>query len=1070
MERKIDEWEKSQNISSEQTDRTEPQPPSQAHTEQVNVVFTGSGKSDDSLKIQKDPPSPIIVNNKSKKDKPIKTAKRDYQVVKTNEYPFREYIPKIPYPQHLNVDHSYLNRIIKVAARPLISSSSVVVSLTLAKLFLPTSVVCSRDFTIAPLFLRAPVVETTCLPSRDSRRSRLLSDPGKAIPIGVDLTAPISTGRIITHLHPFIIDSSPVHSLGLDAPDQAHLGSPTRDVSPRLRYPPRRAPRRSEAYRCWCAAPLSTVYPPTTSESSSGDSSERPMHSSPFCRTIAFKIHTHQRLHKEKPRLDIMLGLTTGNARLTAEEYELTLSTGWYAEAGNGNGNGNGDDNGNGDGNGNHGGGNGDGNENPNMNGRGVGGCLEIERWRLDSHQHCPEKYQVKYATCTLLDSALTWWNSHKRTIGTDAAYALSWRELMKLMTEVYCPRNEIQKMETELWNLSVKNNDIASYTQRFQELTMMCTKMVPEEEDRVEKFIGGLPDNIQGNVIAAEPTRLQEAPTIAIVDGNNGEEEIRRVGHLARNCKGITGVSAPRSRTKTVETKQEFLMQRQSIITRRGGDATRASNTVDGTFLLNDHHAYMLFDSGADRSFVSNTFSALLDITPYALDVSYAVELADGRTSKTNTVFMGCTLGLLGHPFNIDLMPIELGSFDVIIGMDWLAKNHAVIVCDEKIVRIPYGNEILIVQGDKGAKEKRSKLSIISCEKAQKYIEKGCQLFLAQVTVKEDKDKSEEKQLEDVPTVRDFPEVFPEDLPGLPPTRQVEFQIDLVPGAAPVARAPYRLAPSEMEELSTQLQELSDKGFIRPSSSPWGAPVLFVKKKDGSFRMCIDYRELNKLNRLGRSVRFAEIERDSLSSRPATNSMRRITRHMIWNWKLLCSLLSVETLPYARSALCYTDHKSLQHILDQKELNMRQRRWLELLSDYDCELRYHPGKANVVADALSRKNRPKPLRVRALVMTIGLNLPARILNAQVEARKEGNYGTEDLLGMIKKLEPRADGTMCLKNRSWIPCFGNLRALINARVRISQSIRIHLDLDKIKPGFEEALTGVPNMKAKSPHM
>ncbi|GKF15089.1 putative reverse transcriptase domain-containing protein [Tanacetum coccineum] len=251
-----------------------------------------------------------------------------------------------------------------------------------------------------------------------------------------------------------------------------------------------------------------------------------------------------------------------------------------------------------------------------------------------------------------------------------------------------------------------------------------------------------------------------------------------------------------------------------------------------------------MLFDSGADRSFVSNTFSTLLDITPYSLDVSYAVELADGRTSETNTMLRGCTLGLLGHPFNIDLMPIELGSFDVIIGMDWLAKNHAVIVCDEKIVRIPYGNEILIVQGDKGTKEKKSMLSIISCEKAQEYMDKGCQLFLAQVTVKENKDKSNENRLEDVPTARDFPE----DLPGLPPTRQVEFQIDLVPGAAPVARASYRLAPSEMEELSTQLQELSDKGFIRPSSSPWGAPVLFVKKKDGSFRMCIDYRKLNKI------------------------------------------------------------------------------------------------------------------------------------------------------------------------------------------------------------------------------
>ncbi|GKB30114.1 putative reverse transcriptase domain-containing protein [Tanacetum coccineum] len=179
---------------------------------------------------------------------------------------------------------------------------------------------------------------------------------------------------------------------------------------------------------------------------------------------------------------------------------------------------------------------------------------------------------------------------------------------------------------------------------------------------------------------------------------------------------------------------------------------------------------------------------------------------------------------------------------------MDWLAKNHAVIVCDEKIVRVPYGNEILIVQRDKGDKEKKSTLSIISCVKAQKYMEKGCQLFLAQVMVKESKDESREKRLEDVPTVRDFPEVFPEDLPGLPSVRQVEFQIDLVPGVAPVARAPYRLARSEMEELSTQLRELSDKGFIRSSFSPWGAPVLFVKKKDGSFWMCIDYHKLNKL------------------------------------------------------------------------------------------------------------------------------------------------------------------------------------------------------------------------------
>ncbi|GJS32948.1 putative reverse transcriptase domain-containing protein [Tanacetum coccineum] len=253
--------------------------------------------------------------------------------------------------------------------------------------------------------------------------------------------------------------------------------------------------------------------------------------------------------------------------------------------------------------------------------------------------------------------------------------------------------------------------------------------------------------------------------------------------------------------------------------------DANPDSNVVTGMFLLNNNYAYILFDSGTDRSFVSTTFSTLLDIIPDTLDVSYAVELADGRISKTNTVLRGCTLGLLGHPFNIDLIPVELGSFDVVIGMDWLA-NHR----------------------DRCGKGKKSKLSIISCTNTQKYIKKGCPIFLAQVMRKETEDKSEEKRLEDVPTVRDFPEVFPEDLSGLPPTRQVEFQIDLVPGAAPVAQSPYRLASSELQELSTQLQELSDKGFIRPSSSPWGALVLFVKKKDGSFWMCIDYRELNKL------------------------------------------------------------------------------------------------------------------------------------------------------------------------------------------------------------------------------
>ncbi|GKC57032.1 putative reverse transcriptase domain-containing protein, partial [Tanacetum coccineum] len=166
----------------------------------------------------------------------------------------------------------------------------------------------------------------------------------------------------------------------------------------------------------------------------------------------------------------------------------------------------------------------------------------------------------------------------------------------------------------------------------------------------------------------------------------------------------------------------------------------------------------------------------------------------------------------------------------------------------------------------------------------------------------------------------------------------------------------------------------------------------------------------------------------------------------------------------YGTKCVVFTDHKSLQHILDQKEFNMRQRRWLELLSDYDYEIRYHPRKANVVADALSRKERLKPLRVRALVMTISLNLPVQILEAQVEARKEENYETEDLCGMIKKLEPRADGTLCLNGRSWIPCFGDLRELIMHESHKSKYL-VHPESDKMYQDLKK-LNWWPNIKAE----
>ncbi|GJR70754.1 putative reverse transcriptase domain-containing protein [Tanacetum coccineum] len=615
-----------------------------------------------------------------------------------------------------------------------------------------------------------------------------------------------------------------------------------------------------------------------------------------------------------------------------------------------------------------------------------------------------------------------------------------------------------------------------------------MCTKMVPEEEDRVEKFIGGLPDNIQENVIAAEPTRLQDAVRIA---NNLMDQKLK--GYAMKNAENKRRLELKDQNSgNKAGNKNGVSETRGKAYVLGGGDANPDSNVFKGMFLLNNHYAFILFDLGVDRSFVSITFSTLLDITLDTLDVSYDVELADLRIFETNTILRGCTLGLLGHTFNIDLMPIELGSFDTIIGMDWLANHHAVIVCDEKVVRIPYGDENLIVQGDRGSRREKSKLSIIPCTKTHKYVEKGCLVFLAQVTKKETEDKSEEKRLEDMSTIRNFLKVFPEDLPGLSPTRQVEFQIDLVLGAAHVARAPYRLAPSKLQELSTQLQELSDKGFIRPTDK------LTVKNRYSLLRINDMFDQLQgskvycKIDlRSGyHQVRSKEEHAEHLKlilellkkeelyakflkcefwlSKPMTKLTQKNVK---FNWsekaeaafqllkQKLCSAL-ILALPegsenfvvycdasrkglgtvlmqrekrhylYDTKCVVFTDHKILQHILDQKELNMRQRRWLELLSDYDCEIHYYLGKANVVADALSRKEWLKPLRVRALVLTISLNLPMRILEAQIEARKEENYRTEDLCGMIKKLEPRADGTLCLNGRSWITCRGNLRELI----------------------------------------
>ncbi|GJR91776.1 putative reverse transcriptase domain-containing protein [Tanacetum coccineum] len=444
--------------------------------------------------------------------------------------------------------------------------------------------------------------------------------------------------------------------------------------------------------------------------------------------------------------------------------------------------------------------------------------------------------------------AALTWWNGHVRTLGHDAAYAMTWGTLKKKLTDKYYPKGEIKKLEIDLESLAHGKRCCKHILSDSKELAF-----IPKTLDEAIELANDLMDQKLRTYAERQNNNKRKAD-----DSSRNNQQPHKKQNVARAY--TTGPGACYECGNTSHIKQNFpkLKNRgncngngtaqERAYDLGGRDASPNSNVITGTFLLNNCYATILFDTGADRSFVSNTFSALINITPTTLESHYDVELANGKIIGVNPIIRGCTLNFMNHPFNIDLMPVPFGSFDVIIRMDWLTKYHGVIICDEKIVRVLFGREMLIFQGNGNNQREESRLNIISYTKAQEYLSKGCDVFLAHITTKEVKDKSKGKRLEDVPIVRDFLEVFPEDLLGIPPARQVEFQIDLVPGVAPVARAPYRLAPSKRKELVEQLQELSDKGFIWPSSSPWGAPVLFVKKKDGSFRMCIDYRELNKL------------------------------------------------------------------------------------------------------------------------------------------------------------------------------------------------------------------------------
>nr|GEY60326.1 hypothetical protein [Tanacetum cinerariifolium] len=360
-------------------------------------------------------------------------------------------------------------------------------------------------------------------------------------------------------------------------------------------------------------------------------------------------------------------------------------------------------------------------------------GVVVLSQWfkKMEPVFHisnCTVENQVKFATCSFFGNALTWWNFHMKTVTQDVAYAMDWKTLKKMMIVKYCPMGEIKKLEIKLWNL--------------------------KESDEVERYVGGLPDMIRGNVMSYQPKTMEKAIEFAndqmdqnvLTIAKRQAEQKRKLEFNAGNNQGSSGPNGNNNNRGNSGTTQnagtcyecgvqghfkgDFPKLKNKNCGNQGGNVNAPakvyvvgnartkpdSNVVTGTFLLNNRYDSILFDTGANRSFITTAFSSLIDITPTTLNHYYDVELADGKVIRINTIIRGCTLNFLDHLFNIDLMPIELGSFDVIIGMDWLSKYHVVIVYAEKIIHIPWGNETLIVHSDGRNQGNETRLNIILC------------------------------------------------------------------------------------------------------------------------------------------------------------------------------------------------------------------------------------------------------------------------------------------------------------------------------------------------------------------
>ncbi|GKA25987.1 putative reverse transcriptase domain-containing protein [Tanacetum coccineum] len=843
---------------------------------------------------------------------------------------------------------------------------------------------------------------------------------------------------------------------------------------------------------------------------------------------------------------------------------DLTLNENGDEQEGENGGNGNGGNGGNvnrGNG-GNGNGGNGE-NRNGNRNGNhgmNYGGFMPVAReCTFQDFLKCKPQ---NFSGTEGVDSALTWWNSHKRTIGVEAAYAMNWVELIKLMTEPgQHSRNAIAaippdsriaiRLLTQLMRQRRQNtsgqNVARAYTAGNNERRgydgplPYCNKCRLHHEGLCTMRCG----NRKKVGHQTRDCRVVVAPNTQRAPVGNQQGiicyECGRPGHFRKDCPKLRNQNR-RNQTRNKNGNKTGNQTGGNETTARayaigGGGTNHDSNVVTGTFLLNNCYASMLFDLGTDRSLMSTTFSALLDVTPTTLDTSYVVELADRRISETNIVLRDpkynendvkficaqVTLRRLRKSikerrsdyemcqsygnfpessFQEDLpgLPLARQIDDLLIictGQELFKDTrfyyHQHIVCEEDISKttfrtryghyefqvMPFGltnaptvfmdlmnrvckpyldrfvivfiDDILIYSKSRKEHEGHLKLILNLLKKEELYAKfSKCEFWLSKVQFLGHVIDSEGIHVDPakIEAIKDWAS------PKTPTEiRQflglAGYYRRFIEGFSKIARPMTKLT---QKSVKFEWGEKAEAAFQLLKQKLCSAPILALPEGSENFVVYCDASHKG----LG-AVLMQREKVIAYASRQLKVHEKNYTTHDLELGAVVFALKMWRHYLYGTKCVVFTDHKSLQHILDQKELNMRQRRWLELLSDYDYEIRYHPGKANVVADALSQKERSKPLRVRALVMTIGLNLPKQILSAQSEARKEENFINEDLRGMINKLEPRADGTLCLNNRSWIPCLGDLRALIMHESHKSKysihpgSDKMYQDLKKLLP-------------------